>query len=585
MKTRKEIKILMFIISTLFLLNIAVGCTVNGAMPTTIQSITQDFSSVDKSNWDYTDLELISVGMTLTSDIPDMVIDSQGNIHIVWLDYSNYFGSGTDGSIFYRYYNVITETWSGIYFISDETGVGVVSVNPAIAIDSQDNLHVVWGDTSSYGSSGTDKDIMYRCRNSTTQLWETTEVVSTESTSTSHSADIAVDYDGNVSVVWADTTDYAGAGTDNDVFFKQRLSATDSWTTTQIVSIVSNTGSEDATLDIDSKGKVHVVWNDAENYNGAGPDLDLFYSIYDPSVNLWSSTEVLTYFSGEYSKKSSIRIDEEDNIHLCWEEMEDIQGSSDLDIDIVYMRYIDSISSWGTVDVVSKESSINTYATETQGLEVDSEGNVHIVWYDNEYGNSSYNVMYRILYTDTNVWSKAELISMESTDFYDYSLNPVLGLDQADNVYFTWIEGKNNILGSGNDRDIVFRAYAGPPQAPLLQEIVPNPTESSSVTLLWQAIPGAISYKVYRGDFYIYDVDEMTELDSTGNSFYIDTLSAEGVCYYVVVAENRFGLSYASNCEYIHFKLPHVREITIVTSILASLAIGVIVFVKFKKKK
>ena len=195
--------------------------------------------------------------------------------------------------------------------------------------------------------------------------------------------------------------------------------------------------------------------------------------------------------------------------------------------------------------------------------------------------------MYRILYTDTNVWSKAELLSPESTDFADYSLEPVLALDQADNVYFAWSEGKDNILGSGNDYDIVFRAYGGPPQAPFIQDIVPNPTESSSVTLLWHAVPGAISYKVYRGDLYIYDVNGMTELDSTGSSFYFDTLGDEGIYYYVVVAENRFGLSYVSNCVFVDFKLPSLSEKFIGLILLfATFAIAIpIVVTKSKKKK
>jgi hypothetical protein len=580
MRIKKEIKLLMLMILTLFLVNVATGSTVNN-------SKIQNFVNIDKSNWDYTDLELISVGMTMTSDVPDMVVDSQGNIHIVWLDYSNYFGSGTDGAIFYKYYDVSTETWSGIYFISDESGAGAVSVNPAIAIDLQDNLHVVWGDTSTYGSSGGDKDILYRCRNSSTQLWQTTEVVSTESTSTSYDADIAVDHDGNVSVVWSDVTDYGGAGSaDTDIFFKRRLLATDTWTTTEVVSTLSDTSSEDVSLDIDRGGKVHVVWSSIANAYGAGPDWDLVYSIYDPSGDTWSTTELLTYFSGEYSRKSSISIDDEDNVHLCWEEMEDIQGSSDIDIDIAYMRFIDSTSTWGTVDIVSKESDVTSFTTETgHGLEIDSEGNVHITWHDQDYGNSSYNVMYRILYTDTNVWSKAELISMESTDFADFSLEPVLCLDQADNVYFAWAEGKDNILGSGNDYDIVFRAYAGPPQAPLMEEIVPNPTDSSSITLRWSTVPGAVSYKIYRDSSHIYEIEGLSELVSTDFTIYFDSLSAEGVYYYVVIAENRFGLSYISNCIVVEYKPPSLREFAITTSVLSSLAIISVVFIRSRKKK
>ncbi|MHA1954697.1 MAG: hypothetical protein ACW96U_12205, partial [Candidatus Heimdallarchaeaceae archaeon] len=111
------------------------------------------------------------------------------------------------------------------------------------------------------------------------------------------------------------------------------------------------------------------------------------------------------------------------------------------------------------------------------------------------------------------------------------------------------------------------------------------PTESSSVTLLWHTVPGAVSYKVYRGDLYIYDVEGMTELASTGNSFYMDSLIGEGVFYYVVVAENRFGLSYISNCVFIHYIPPSLREFAITTSVLSSLAITAVVFIRSRKKK
>jgi len=48
-----------------------------------------------------------------------------------------------------------------------------------------------------------------------------TEVVSTESTDNSYYPSLAVDPDGNIHVAWYDDTDYGGAGTDADVFYKR----------------------------------------------------------------------------------------------------------------------------------------------------------------------------------------------------------------------------------------------------------------------------------------------------------------------------------------------------------------------------
>jgi len=578
----KKIKItrnLALLITVTLLLTLGAQNLTKGEIPTSTIS-DQVICDADKSNWYYTDLEHISTGLSGHSYNPDMVVDSFGNIHIVWVDFTDYFGSGTDGAILYKYFDVMTETWSISYFISDECDAA--SLYPAITIDLQDNLHLVWEDTSDYGDSGTDKDIMYRFRDSTTQIWDTTEVVSTESTSTSYDADVIVDYEGNVSVVWRDTTDYEFAGTDSDIFFKQRLSATDSWTTTQVVSTVSTVASDDVVLDVDSLGNVHVFWSDATDYLSAGTDWDVFYAIYYPNIDFWSTTYVVTRYGNGLSKCGSLKIDDEDNIHFSWEETEDFLGSGAGEYNIFYMKFIDSLGIWGTINVVSQETTGTSFASDTgTTLEIDSEDNVHIIWHDGQYGVSSWNVVYRTLNKDSNVWSNVELISMESAD---QSTEPVLALDQADNVYFAWKEA-GDLQGSGTDNDIFFRAFAGAPQAPFIEDIVPNPTESSSVTILWRAVPGAVSYTVYRSDFYIYDVDGLAPHDTTGSSYYIDSLSSEDVHYYVVVAENRFGESIPSNCVFVDYKLPTLFENLLSIGVTLSISILAAVIIIRKRKQ
>ncbi len=47
----------------------------------------------------------------------------------------------------------------------------------------------------------------------------------TESIDDSLFPSLAVDSAGNVHIAWADTTDYAGAGTDYDIFYKRLTSS------------------------------------------------------------------------------------------------------------------------------------------------------------------------------------------------------------------------------------------------------------------------------------------------------------------------------------------------------------------------
>jgi hypothetical protein len=106
--------------------------------------------------------------------------------------------------------------------------------------------------------------------------WTITEVVSTESTSTSYSPSLAVDSLGNVHIAWFDFTDYSGAGTDWDIFYKRWEISTSLWTMTEVVSTESTSNSYNPSLAVDILGNVHIAWYDFTDYAGAGTDRDIF---------------------------------------------------------------------------------------------------------------------------------------------------------------------------------------------------------------------------------------------------------------------------------------------------------------------
>lgn len=45
------------------------------------------------------------------------------------------------------------------------------SIRPAIVVDTNDNIHIVWDDLTNYGGSGSDSDIFYKRWNNSTQTW------------------------------------------------------------------------------------------------------------------------------------------------------------------------------------------------------------------------------------------------------------------------------------------------------------------------------------------------------------------------------------------------------------------------------
>jgi len=109
-----------------------------------------------------------------------------------------------------------------------------------------------------------------------------TEVVSTESTNDSYWASLAVDSTGKVHVAWADLTDYLGCGPDCDIFYKCYSPAIGGWTTTKVVSTESTDDSFSPSLAVDSTGKVHIAWEDKTDWAGSGTDYDIFYKWLPP---------------------------------------------------------------------------------------------------------------------------------------------------------------------------------------------------------------------------------------------------------------------------------------------------------------
>jgi ribosomal protein L31 len=287
--------------------------------------------SVATNYW--SDCVVVSTESSLGSHLPNLAIDDNDNIHIAWHDFSEYGVSGADPDIFYKNYTVATNIWSVTEVVSTESTLG--SYRASIELDAFSNIHIAWEDLSTYSSSGTDVDIFYKNYTVATGSWSTTTVVSTESTSHSQKPSLKVGENGDVHIAWEDFTNYNEAGSTWDIFYKNYTVATGSWGTTTVVSTESTLNSYAPSLGVDGEGNIHIAYEGTTNYNGAGTDRDIFYKNYTFATESWSNTEVISTESISNSFFCSLALDLNNNVHIAWEDLTNYNGAG-TDRDIFY---------------------------------------------------------------------------------------------------------------------------------------------------------------------------------------------------------------------------------------------------------
>jgi len=348
---------------------------------------------------------LLSNGSIFYND-PLIDIDPNGNIHVIWCDRYDYGGSGSDRDIFHRVLNISNNKWSNIELVSTEsTGW---SQEPDMKIDSAGNIHVVWRDATAINESELDYDIFYKCWNSTTKTWGPVEVVSTESNESTYCPELALDSAGNIHVVWADDSNLNNSGTDRDIFYKYRNSTSKTWSGLKLISNESDGYSIDPSIKVDENGNVHIVWCDDTNFTGCGTDQDIFYRFWNSTSKKWSNLTVLSpYYKEIESKDCHITIDGKSNIYISW--IDGILNAYNHD-NIIYKYYNSSKKSWsGLISITDYDISDVEY----HKIAFDKNNNMHVIWTQKLYDYTlEINHVYHKFYNSTaKTWSNIFNIS------------------------------------------------------------------------------------------------------------------------------------------------------------------------------
>ncbi|MCG3256617.1 MAG: hypothetical protein KAU62_11045 [Candidatus Heimdallarchaeota archaeon] len=570
------------------------------------------FWNATSESWNTT--VVVSTESVADSYDPSIAVDSTGNVHIAWEDLTDYAGSGTDRDIFYKRWDASSSSWTlteVVFTISTEH-----AYDPSLVSDYAGNIHIAWHENTDYAGAGTDTDIFYKRWDASTSSWTTTEVVSTESTGSSAVSSLAVDSTGNVHIAWEDFTDYAGSGIDRDIFYKRWDASSSSWTLTEVVSTESTSRSYPPSLAVDSAGNVLIAWHEQSSYAGSGSDVDIFYKRWDASSSSWATTEVVSTESTSTSKYPSLAVDSAGTFHIAWEDYTDYAGAG-TDTDIFYKQWDASFFSWTTTEVVSTESTANSY---NPSLAVDTLGKVHIAWEDvtNYSGAGTDSDIFYKLFTDPPaapelafiVPNPTELTTvnldwnnvLRATSYHVYrstsyiwsvdGLEPIatVALSEyvdsvpSEGIYYYVVVAESLVGNSSHSNCQYVEVKFLDLKAPEIAPILPNPTDSSSISLVWDSIDGAIEYYIYRSVSYIWSVEGLTSLVTVSSNSYIDTLPSEGYYFYVIVANDGVRNSIHSNCEYVEYKVPHLREFSIISGLILAAFVLVFVVTRIRKR-
>jgi len=293
------------------------------------------------------------------------------------------------------------------------------STSPAIAVDSNSHIHVVWmGDTSGV------PEIYYRKSTDGGTTW-TVKRLSWNSRWTNTPA-IAVGSNDHIHVVWSGNTPG-----NYEVYYKRSTDSGANWTSKRLT---YNSGYSYApAIVVDSNNHVHVIWGDDSPGN-----YELYYRRSADGGGTWNSAKRLTWNSGD-SQYPGIAVSTNNHLHVVW--MDDTPGN----LEIYYKKSADGGATWTT-----KRLTYSSGYSYFPDIAVNLNNHIYVVWEDDT--GESDDELYRKRSTDGGMTWNTKRMTWNSEN----SNKPKLAIDLSNQIHLVWEDGS-----SGNDEVYYRRSTDG----------------------------------------------------------------------------------------------------------------------------
>jgi len=269
----------------------------------------------------------------------DIAVDSYDNIHVVW--YEEAYGHN---EICYTKSTDGGATWTAARYIT----WAAWSRYPEIIADSFTDLYVTFadglsGDWVPYYKKSTDSGATWSPR----RAWAFGRALS-------------VDPSGHLHVVWGDSSPG-----NQEIYYKKSTNGGDTWTARRRLTWTAG-DSKGPEISIDPSGQFHVLWCD----NTSG-QYEYYYKKSTDGGNSWTSAKRVTWGLSVLGQLT-VAADPSHILHAVW--VDSAPGNHEL----CYTN---------TGGAAIKRLTWNSGSSEDPDLIADPSGNLHLVWYDDTPGN------------------------------------------------------------------------------------------------------------------------------------------------------------------------------------------------------
>jgi hypothetical protein len=339
-----------------------------------------------------------------SSLVPDIAVDSSGNLHVVWTD-----DTPGNAEIYYRKSTNGGTSWTASQRLSYTPGY---SSNPTIAIDSFGNPHAVWWDTTPGVS-----EIYYKKSTDGGTTWSPTRRL-TWTSGWSYDPVIAVDSFGTLHLVWEDWTPM-----NPEIYYKKSSDSGDTWIPGKIITwTAGNCWSPDIAIDLSNN--LHVVWEDNSVH------FEIYYKKSMDAGVTWTKDKRITLTeTGAFA--SAIAVGPSNNLHVVWEDESAGNPNIDEDYDLYYRKSKDGGAIWST----AKRLTWNSGGSNNPVIAADPSGNVHMVWSDDTPGN--FEIYYKESTDGGTNWATSKRLTWNP----GWSEYPAIAVDSSGNLHLVWADG------------------------------------------------------------------------------------------------------------------------------------------------
>ncbi|MGA1867761.1 MAG: Ig-like domain-containing protein [bacterium] len=247
------------------------------------------------------------------SDQPAIGIDSQGNIHIVWID-------DRDGNN-EIYYTMMDKERNVLIEDTRVTFDGEDTKRPSIVIDSLDKAFIIWQDRRGENievycmkiDPSLDNQDGDSADSATIKIIDDTALTPDDGIGSRHPR-MAIDDQNNIHIVWSEGGErilYKKIASDGSTLIKETA-----------VNAGGGYWRENPVIGVDSNRNVHIAWNDGASTSA----FEIYYKMVD---GLTGSTLIettrITSDDENNSKRQSLLIDSKDQVIIIWQ---DTRGSN-----------------------------------------------------------------------------------------------------------------------------------------------------------------------------------------------------------------------------------------------------------------